>query len=629
LLVDVAKVAELTQLDQLAQVAQREGDVAAATTTTAAAAPEAAECDACADDPATMHCGDCKKNHFFCDSCHASVHSKAKNQSHVSVDITTYLSSIATTATTTTATAAATATATVAAPTCAVHSGQPIIVHCFTCQENICALCGSFDHGPHEKELISEVHEAAKKEVEDTVKKGGAVSEKLCAAKVQFNNLKDQIRSSADASKVVVKAVARQIRQALVVASDAANAQVDRTTERKLALLEGQADEVNAAVENIAGGAHLATTTVAAATPAELVERKALLVEGLRQLFDHGVRLTPKCGATVRAAATAKLDVILEAILEAIVVEDVDVNPEACTAKGDGTVAAEVGSPAQIEVATFDFDGKALSQSSGDVVEMLLVKCGAGGSSGGRSGGGGNGSGDGAAGAAGAAGDGSNGGGSHTTVVRGAVVDRKNGKYTCTFTPTTEEGDWQVVVKVVGAHIKGSPMPIEVTAPHKPSWVEGVFKTKVQPETAGNCSFGVFFEVEAGPRDVTLTGIMGGSYSEGAAAATLYVCQAPLDAAATTDRTKWEAVGTCELIAKSVSTGMLTTEVHIPAGEKRGFLLHTSAGYITLTPHSAATEGNGDVTLIPNCYCNTGVPFAAVGGGSYLPAGGILYQVHM
>jgi hypothetical protein len=225
--------------------------------------------------------------------------------------------------------------------------------------------------------LISEVHEAAKTEVEDTVEKGVAVSEKLCAAKVQFNGLKDQIRSSADASKVVVKAVARQIRQALVVASDAANAQVDRTTERKLALVEGQAVEVNAAVENIAGGAHLATTTVAAATPAELVERKALLVKGLHQLFDHGVRLTPKCGATVRAAATAKLDAALKAILGAIVVEDVDVNPEACTAKGDGTVAAKVSSPARIEVATFDFDGKALSQSSGDVVEMLLVRRGA------------------------------------------------------------------------------------------------------------------------------------------------------------------------------------------------------------------------------------------------------------
>jgi hypothetical protein len=209
------------------------------------------------------------------------------------------------------------------------------------------------------------------------------------------------------------------------------------------------------------------------------------------------------------------------------------------------------------------------------------------------------------------------------------VVDRKNGKYTCTFTPTTEEGDWQVVVKVVGAHIKGGPMPIEVTAPHKPSWVEGVFKTTVQPETAENSHHGVFFEVEAGPRDVTLTGIMGGSCNEGAAAATLYVCQAPLDAATKIDRTKWEAVGTCELIAITVSTGMLTTKVHIPAGEKRGFLLHTSTGRITFTPHSAATEGNGDVTLIPNCYCHNGVPFAAVNAGCYLPAGGILYQVHM
>jgi hypothetical protein len=169
-------------------------------------------------------------------------------------------------------------------------------------------------------------------------------------------------------------------------------------------------------------------------------------------------------------------------------------------------------------------------------------------------------------------------------------------------------------------------MPIEITAP--PSWIEGVFKTKVQPKTSCCSSYGVYFEVEAGPRDVTLTGIMGGTHTAGSTA-TLFVCQVPLDAAAKTDRTKWDIVGTCQMIAsrRTLPIGMLTTKVHIPAGEKRGFLLHSTQGRLMVSASSAAAEGNGDVTLIPDGHCNYKAPFTQMNPSHHMPAGGIIYQV--
>ena len=63
------------------------------------------------------------------------------------------------------------------------------------------------------------------------------------------------------------------------------------------------------AAERIANGAGVATTTVEVATPAELAARQSLLVEALRNLRNHELKLTQQCGSRVHVVPE-KLDAV-------------------------------------------------------------------------------------------------------------------------------------------------------------------------------------------------------------------------------------------------------------------------------------------------------------------------------
>jgi hypothetical protein len=208
-------------------------------------------------------------------------------------------------------------------------------------------------------------------------------------------------------------------------------------------VIAGQIGEVDDALQAIADGAAVATTTVAVATPAELVQRHSLLVDALQNLCDHGVTLTPQCGTRVRAVATETFEALIKGIETMFAVVDTDTNPLACTADGAGVTGAMVGSPAEVVVRTVGFDGQPITDSSADV-GVTLIRCD----------GGGGGSGDG--------GDGRGGSGADRVVA--SVRNGGDGSYVCSYTATIAEGAWQLEVRVGGNQIQGSPFAVHVSA---------------------------------------------------------------------------------------------------------------------------------------------------------------------
>jgi hypothetical protein len=224
-------------------------------------------------------------------------------------------------------------------------------------------------------------------------------------------------------------------------------------------VLVGQIGEVDDALQAIADGAAVATTTVTVATQAELVQRRSLLVDALQSLCDHGVKLQPQCGTRVRVEVTAAFAAVLKGIPTMFAVVDINTNPLASTVTGAGLTDAMVGTPAELVVQTGDFDGQPRT-SGGEVVDVTLARHDSGVS--GESGGGG--SGDGGKGADGVSfADGGGGAADEASRVVADVTDVGDGNYVCRYTATTADGAWQLEVRVGGNQVQGSPFAVHVS----------------------------------------------------------------------------------------------------------------------------------------------------------------------
>jgi hypothetical protein len=298
-------------------------------------------------------------------------------------------------------------------------------------------MCGSFEHATHEKVLIADMPGKTREDILDGAAKAATVGKQLDVARAQFASHHAEVCVSADGGKADAVRFIRQLRQAVTDAETLVNAQVDGATARKLKTLESQIAEVLRAKEAIVHGVAVANTTAVVASPAEFAERQSVLVAALVNLCNHGVRMSPKCGTRVQVMKTKMFDAALKAIVKAIVVVNIDTNPEACTADGAGIAAMLVDAVAEFVVTAVDFDGQRRTEG-GDVVELALVKAGGGGSGGGAAG--------------------------LTDRIEGTATDRNDGTYACSITATTDEGRWALEVRVGGVQIQGSPFAVKVAA---------------------------------------------------------------------------------------------------------------------------------------------------------------------
>eukprot|EP00729_Bicosta_minor_P032671 gene32671-biopygen3705 len=114
-------------------------------------------CDVCDDEEATKHCGDCKKNQFFCDDCFTHAHRSAKNKGHTPTPVQDHL--------------AAPPSASGGAPAaskmmCKIHTDKPLEFSCDDCQMLVCATCGILHHKTHTLKPIEEAVQQHRGEIE-------------------------------------------------------------------------------------------------------------------------------------------------------------------------------------------------------------------------------------------------------------------------------------------------------------------------------------------------------------------------------------------------------------------------------------------------------------------------------
>jgi hypothetical protein len=159
--------------------------------------------------------------------------------------------------------------------------------------------CAAFEHGGHQKAKIADLVVASREAILDGASRASAFEKKLVQARAGLQTRRGEVQTAADDEKRAVKLLVRRLRQAVTAAGEVADAKVDAKANRKLAVLAAHIVEVNGAAENLADGAALANSTVVLARPAELLQRRPLLVSGLEALCNHGVCLEPKCGTYV------------------------------------------------------------------------------------------------------------------------------------------------------------------------------------------------------------------------------------------------------------------------------------------------------------------------------------------
>jgi hypothetical protein len=122
---------------------------------------------------------------------------------------------------------------TASATCCKIH-GEPLKLHCTTCNKTICMECGVFDHSTHTMVKIADLTAESREAILHQVECTSIATTQLGEARAELQACCGQVEVSADASKQYVDAFAKQVRQALSASVDAVNVKVDGSTSRKL-----------------------------------------------------------------------------------------------------------------------------------------------------------------------------------------------------------------------------------------------------------------------------------------------------------------------------------------------------------------------------------------------------------
>jgi hypothetical protein len=94
--------------------------------------------------------------------------------------------------------------------------------------------CGNFEHDGHTKVKIVDLSAESRVAVARAVDHAQSVANELAEAKVQLQACRGEVEATADASKQVVNAIAKRLRQAIAAAAAAVGVKVDGSANHKL-----------------------------------------------------------------------------------------------------------------------------------------------------------------------------------------------------------------------------------------------------------------------------------------------------------------------------------------------------------------------------------------------------------
>eukprot|EP00729_Bicosta_minor_P016936 gene16936-biopygen29287 len=431
-------------------------------------------CDVCDEGEATKHCGDCKKNQFFCDHCFAHVHRSAKNQGHTPTPVQDYLAA---------SPSASGGTPAACKMMCKIHTDKPLEFFCDDCQVLVCATCAVLHHNGHTLKPIGEAVQQHRGEIEAAATCAATGCADTAETIKALRQVEAKLDSNRDIAKQKIIAGFRRVSQASLSQSKAFCKRVDEVHKEKTDAVKAQIFALEAAETRSEEAVALARSTLHGATAEQVLQMKKLFVDGLAQVTEHGLAMEPCRAATLEVILSRKFDEAVAEMAEFMQLNIGNTNPAASIAFGEGVERAHAGTGivAEFVVTAIEFGTRKQSTAGGDDVAVRVTPKDKGGGGGG------------AAAAAAPAKDGkrkrggSAGGGASTSkksktgaaassapggkgvvfeAISGAAVGNGDGTYNCSYTlpDGAEEQEWALEVLMNGEHVVGSPFALNVEA---------------------------------------------------------------------------------------------------------------------------------------------------------------------
>eukprot|EP00729_Bicosta_minor_P002777 gene2777-biopygen25830 len=435
-------------------------------------------CDVCDQQQTTKHCGDCKKNQFFCDRCFTFAHSFAKNKGHTQIPIQDYLAS--------SASAHSGGGSAASKSMCKIHTDEALKVFCDDCNILVCAMCGILHHKTHTLRPIGEAARQHRGEIQALTAATKVSQQALSDTIKALYILKGKIEGNMDAAIAAIEEGYNRVMRAAVSHKNLLKKQVKEVCKEKTDAVGAQIAKLEGGDERAANAVKLAQVTLQMATPEQVLRMKQLFVNGLSRLKDHGFWMEQCRAATIEVNATAMLEKAVAQVPMLMKLNVGNTNPAASIAFGEGVETAHAGTEkvAEFVVTAIEFGTGKQSTAGGDNVAVRVAPK--------DKGGGGGGGGGAAAAAAPAKGGkrkrGSSGGGAASAskksktiaatssatggkggvfeAISGAAVDNGDGTYNCSYTlpEGAEEKEWALDVLLNGEHVVGSPFALHVEA---------------------------------------------------------------------------------------------------------------------------------------------------------------------
>ena len=311
---------------------------------------------------------------------------------------------------------------------CQVHPERVLELYCETCEELICCGCLVQNHsGEHQCSLVAD---AFPKQKEKVVFFSKVLEQQLQVVNKAVENLDLQSRLIADQQDKLtanIKTTIQHLQEALEVRKTELIGQLDQITRQKLKTIAAQRDQIQLVQTQLSNCLHFVKEGLTSGSKGNILAMKKPMVEQIEEISTQ---------------MNASLHVPLEKADINFVVKDSDMQvcsklgdlytkspcPDRSMVSGKGLTSAKLGETAAVLAELRDQHGLEIDDTITADVTCELELC------------------------------------ADSTSTKGQVENRERGKYKITYEPT-RRGKHQLLVRVNGKHLRGSPFAVIVKLP--------------------------------------------------------------------------------------------------------------------------------------------------------------------